>query len=107
VGSARLIDRDRSPFSLRRVAAVSVLLLMAALYVSPVQKYLGSSRRLRDERGQLTTLKRQHDRLVAEAAALGTKAKIEIMARACGYVLPNEHPLVISDIAQSKLTHCG
>jgi hypothetical protein len=89
------------------VAAVSVLLLMAALYVSPVQKYLGSSRRLNDERGQLATLKREHDRLVAEAAALGTTAKIEIMARACGYVFPNEHPLVISDVAESKLARCG
>jgi hypothetical protein len=102
-----MMDRDRSPFSFRRVAAVSVLLLMAALYVSPVQKYLGSSQRLRDERAQVTALKRQHDRLVAESAALGTTAKIEIMARACGYVFPNEHALVISDIAQSKLTRCG
>jgi hypothetical protein len=106
VGSVRLIDSDRRPFSLRRVAAVSVLLLMAALYVSPVQKYLGSSSRLRDEHAQLAALQREHDRLVAESAALGTTAKIEIMARACGFIFPNEHPLVIRDIAATK-AHCG
>jgi septum formation initiator len=86
---------------------VSVLLLMAALYVSPVQKYLGSSQRLRDERAQLATLQRQHDRLAAESAALTTNARIEVLARACGFIFPNEHPLVITDIPAADATSCG
>jgi cell division protein FtsL len=99
--------RDRSPFSLRRVAAVSVLLLMAALYVSPVQKYLGSSQRLREERAHVAALQRQHDRLQAEAAALLTKARIVELARACGWIYPNEHPLVVKDIPHDIATQCG
>lgn len=106
MGSVRLKGRDRRPFSFRRAAAVSVLLLMAALYVSPVQKYLASSSRVRDENAQLAALKKDHDRLVAESAALGTTAKIEIMARACGFIFPNEHPLVIRDIPETT-SHCG
>jgi hypothetical protein len=99
--------RDRSPFTFRRVAAASVLLLMAALYVSPVQKYLRSDERLQRSQTQVVMLQHEHDRLQSEAAALLTKARIVELARACGWIYPGEHPLVIRDIPASAATQCG
>jgi hypothetical protein len=99
--------RDRSPFTFRRVAAASVLLLMAALYVSPVQKYLRSDERLQHSQTQVVMLQHEHDRLQSEAAALLTKARIVELARACGWIYPSEHPLVIRDIPGSAATQCG
>jgi hypothetical protein len=103
----RLRDADRRPFSLRRVAAASVLLLMAALYVSPVQKYLHSGDRMRTDTAQVAALQRQHDRLQAELAALQTKSQIIILARACGWIFPNEHPMVVADLPASAATKCN
>ena len=85
---------------------MSVLLLMAALYVSPVQKYLGSSQRLRDERAQLATLQQRHDQLVRESQALGTTPQIELLARECGWVFPGEVSLVIEDIPPRDGAQC-
>jgi hypothetical protein len=99
--------RDRSPFTLRRVAAALVLLLMAALYVSPVQKYLRSDERLQRSQRQVVMLQHEHDRLQAEAAALLTKVRIVELARACGWIYPGEHPLVVRDIPASTATQCG
>ena len=83
--------RDRSPFTFRRVAAASVLLLMAALYVSPVQKYLRSDERLQRSQTQVVMLQHEHDRLQSEAAALldegadrraGTRLRLDLPRRA-------------------------
>ena len=46
-------------------------------------------------------LQHEHDRLQSEAAALLTKARIVELARACGWIYPGEHPLVIRDIPAS------
>jgi hypothetical protein len=92
---------------MRRVAAASVLLLMAALYVSPVQKYLHAKDRMRSDAAAVAALQQRHDKLQAELAALGTKAQIIVMARACGWVFPGEHPLVIRDLPPGSATQCG
>jgi len=36
-----------------------------------------------------------------------TKARIVELARACGWIYPGEHPLVIRDIPASAATQCG
>ena len=102
-----MIRRDSRPLSIRRVAAVAVLLLMAALYVSPVQKYLNSSQRLQSDRAQLAALQRQHDRLTAEAASLDTRATVVTLARACGWIYPGEHVFVIKDIPDADRVQCS
>jgi cell division protein FtsB len=107
VGSGRLIRRDGRSLSIRRVAAVAVLLLMAALYVSPVQKYLRTSQRLQSDRAQVEALQRQHDRLTAEASALNTQPTIVMLARACGFIYPGERTFVIQDVPVSDNVQCG
>jgi hypothetical protein len=107
VGPLHRDDRDHSPFSLRRVAAASVLLLMAALYVTPVEKYLHSGDRMRTDKAQVAALQQRHDQLQAELAALQTKPQIIVLARACGWVFPNEHPLVIRDLPPGSATNCS
>jgi hypothetical protein len=75
--------------------------------VSPVQKYLRSDERLQQSQTQVVMLQHEHDRLQSEAAALLTKSRIVELARACGWIYPNEHPLVIRDIPASAATQCG
>ena len=104
--SARSIRDQSRPFSKRRLAAVAVLLLMAALYVSPVQKYLRTGARLHDSRSQLIGLQRRHDQLVRDSEALGTTAQIELLARECGWVFPGEVPLVIEDVPPRDDAQC-
>jgi cell division protein FtsB len=107
VGSARLIRREGRPLSIRRVAAVAVLLLMAALYVSPVQKYLRASQRLHSDRAQVEALQRKHDKLTTEAASLNTQPTIVMLARACGFIYPGEHTFVIQDVPVADNVQCG
>ena len=65
MGPVRSAGPRPQPVPFRRVAGgVAVLLLMAALYVSPVQKYLRSGRSgCSDSQTQLATLQHEHDRL--------------------------------------------
>jgi cell division protein FtsB len=107
VGSGRLIRREGRPLSIRRVAAVAVLLFMAALYVSPVQKYLRASQRLHADRTQVEALQRQHDRLTTEAASLNTQSTIVMLARACGFIYPGEHTFVIQGLPVDDHVQCG
>ena len=102
-------SRSRPPtLSVRRVAALGVLAAVAALYVSPVQKYLRSARAAagyQTPTGDAAAA--QHDRLHPEAAALDTNERIILLARDCGWIFPGEHPLVIRDIPASAATQCG
>jgi hypothetical protein len=86
---------------------VAVLLLMAALYVSPVQKYLDERARLHEERSQLAALKREHDRLETMASALLTKPRIVLLARECGWIFPGEKPLVIQGVEPRDGAQCS
>jgi hypothetical protein len=85
---------------MRRLVTVAVLLLMAALYVSPVQKYLDERARLAQERSQLAALQREHDRLQTIASGLQTRPGIILLARECGWIFPRERPLVVQGLAR-------
>ena len=106
MASARSIRDQSRALSKRRLAAVAVLLLMAALYVSPVQKYLRAGRRLDHSRSQLTALQLRHDQLEGDAAALQTTPRIVLLARECGWVFPGEVPLVIKDVRPRDGAQC-
>ena len=92
---------------MRRAVTVAVLLLMAALYVSPVQKYLNERARVHEERGQLAALKREHDRLEAIASGLQTKPGIVLLARRCGWIFPSERPLVVQGLVPRDGAECS
>jgi hypothetical protein len=99
--------RDQSrPLPKRRLAAVAVLMLMAALYVSPVQKYLRAGARLDESRAQLAALQHRHDQLVQDSQALGTTPRIVLLARECGWVYPGDVPLVIVDVKPREGAQC-
>jgi hypothetical protein len=108
VASARSISSARPPsFSVRRAVTIGVLLLMAALYVNPVQRYLDERARLHDERAQLAALQREHDRLEAQASGLLTRPRIVLLARECGWIFPGERPLVIQGVTPRDGAQCS
>ncbi len=103
---ARIAPQPPRAIPYRRLAALAVLAVMAALYVSPAQRYLGANRQVTDQRSQLAALQRQHDRLVQEVAALQTPQQIQLLARECGWIMPGEHPLVVMDIPSRPGAQC-
>lgn len=107
MASARSMSSGRAPFSVRRAVTVAVLVLMAGLYVSPVQKYLHERARLHEERAQLAALQREHDQLQASASALMTKRRIILLARECGWIFPGEKPLVIQGVEPRDGAQCS
>ncbi len=80
------------------------MLLMAALYVSPVQKYLHAEQQVRNERATLARLTQQNQTLRTTVARLqptthGANSAIVAIARQCGWVYPGERTIVITGVA--------
>ena len=84
-----------------RLAAVAVLVLMAALYVGPVEKYLRVQRELQQQRALVANLERAHGALNLRLAALHGKAAIVECARARGWVFPGEQSLIVTGVPQT------
>jgi len=89
--------------SVGRLVAVAVLVVIAALYVGPVQKYLQVRRDLSVQKTEVSRLEREHGRLVRLERSLHTRATIVWYARRCGWVFPGETPIVVQGIGGS---HC-
>jgi hypothetical protein len=92
---------------LRRVAAFVVLLVVAALYVAPVQKYLRVHRELSRQRAALSEAQRRNAALTRADQALGTDVRIITLARECGWIFPGERPLVVEGLPGGDQTHCS
>ena len=92
--------------SVRRLAALGVLAVVAALYVSPVQKYLRVQREVRYQNAELARAEQRHDALIQERAALDTNQRIILLARECGWIFPGEQPLVIEGLPPGTASHC-
>ena len=99
-------DQLRS-IPLRRVAALVVLVVVAALYVAPVQKYLRVHRDLARQRAELTQMQRRNSDLERAGQALETDARIIVLARECGWIFPGETPLVVEGLPGGDQTHCS
>jgi cell division protein FtsL len=84
--------------SVRRLAALGVLAVVAALYVSPVQKYLRVQREVRYQNAELARAEQRHDALIQERTALDTNQRIILLARECGWIFPGERALVIEGL---------
>jgi hypothetical protein len=89
--------------SVGRLVAVAVFVVIAALYVGPVQKYLQVRRDLSVQKTEVGRLEREHGRLVRLERSLHTRATIVWYARRCGWVFPGETPIVVQGIGGS---HC-
>ena len=89
--------------SVGRLVAVAVFVVIAALYVGPVQKYLQVRRDLSVQRTEVSRLEREHGRLIRLERSLHTRATIVWYARRCGWVFPGETPIVVQGIGGS---HC-
>jgi cell division protein FtsL len=99
--------RSRLPaLSLRRLVAFGVLAVVAALYVSPVQKYLRVQREVRHQQVELDRAQQRHDALTSERAALDTNQRIILLARECGWIFPGERPLVIQGLPPRTSSNC-
>jgi hypothetical protein len=90
--------------SVGRLVAVAVFVVIAALYVGPVQKYLQVRRDLSVQKTEVSRLEREHGRLVRLERSLHTRATIVWYARRCGWVFPGETPIVVQGIGGSD---CG
>ena len=89
--------------SVGRLVAIAVFVVIAALYVGPVQKYLQVRRDLSVQKTEVSRLEREHGRLVRLERSLHTRATIVWYARRCGWVFPGETPIVVQGIGGS---HC-
>jgi hypothetical protein len=81
-----------------RIAVIAGLVLIAALYVGPVEKYLRVQRELRQERAIVGRLQNVHDVLGVRVTALHTKPAIVQCARARGWVFPGEKTVIVTGI---------
>jgi hypothetical protein len=79
-----------------------VLVLIAALYVGPLQKELRLRSELASGRATLTALDRRHEQLMALEAALHTRAEIVRVARGCGWIFPGEQEIVVKGLASGS-----
>ena len=79
-----------------------VLLLIAALYVGPLQKELRLRSELTSGRTRVASLDRRHKQLTALEAALHTRAEIIRVARGCGWIFPNETEYVVKGLASGS-----
>jgi cell division protein FtsB len=96
--AARSRSSRPSGFPLRRVVTAGILLVIAALYVSPVQKYLRVQRQLAEQGTLVRRLERQHQALVQRVAALHGKTAIVQCARQRGWVFPGETTLIVTGL---------
>ena len=87
--------------SVGRLVAVAVFVVIAALYVGPVQKYLQVRRDLSVQKTEVSRLEREHARLVRLERSLHTRATIVWYARRCGWVFPGETPIVVQGVGGS------
>jgi len=106
VAIARPAPRRIPSLSIRRLVAFGVLAVVAALYVSPVQKYLRVQRELQHQRAELTRAQARHDDLLRERAALDTNQRIIMLARECGWIFPGEQALVIEGLPSRDAASC-
>ena len=82
-----------------RLIAGGVLVLIAALYVGPLQKELRLRTELAAGRTRVAALERRHKHLLGVEAALHTRAEIVRVARGCGWIFPHEQAYVIKGLA--------
>jgi hypothetical protein len=106
VARRRSFRRTSRILPLRRLSAVVVLAVMAALYVNPVQRYLHASHRLQDQRALVAALQHRHDSLIADSSQVHTTAGVELLARECGWIFPHEQPLVIEGVPARDDAQC-
>ena len=79
--------------------AAAVLLLIAALYVGPLQKELRLRSQLAGGQVRVANLERRHRHLLGVEAALHTPAEIIRVARSCGWIFPGEQAYVVKGLA--------
>lgn len=75
-----------------------MLLLIAALYVGPLQKELRLRSELTSGRARVAALQHRHRQLLATEAALHTRAEIVRVARGCGWIFPGETAYVVKGL---------
>lgn len=85
-----------------RVVAGIVLVLIAALYVGPLQKELRLRSELAAGRTKVAALDRRHDQLLALEASLHTRAEIVRVARGCGWIFPGEKAFVVKGLVSGS-----
>ena len=82
-----------------RIVAAVVLLLIAALYVGPLQKELRLRSQLAGGRARVAALERRHRHLLASRGGAHTRAEIVRVARGCGWIFPGEQAYVVKGLA--------
>ncbi len=103
---ARRIGTPRS-LTRRRLLALVVLLVIAGLYVDPVQKYLRVTALLDSQQAEVRALERRRDALARRAAWLEGNGGIIAAARACGWIMPGERPIIVAGVPERDRTPCS
>ncbi|HEX5260356.1 MAG TPA: septum formation initiator family protein [Gaiellales bacterium] len=88
------------PHGLRmgRLVAAVVLVVVAALYVGPIEKYLRVQRDLHQQRALVSELSTRRQELLCDVRNLHTKHAMVELARRAGWVLRGETLVVVNDV---------
>jgi cell division protein FtsB len=81
-----------------RLVAAVVLVVIAALYVGPVEKYLRVQRDLHQQRALVGQLSARRQDLLCDVRNLHTKHAMVELARRAGWVFRGETLVVVNDI---------
>lgn len=81
-----------------RLIAAVVLVIVAALYVGPIEKYLRVQRDLRQQRALVGELSKRRRELLCDVSNLKTKHGMIELARRAGWVLQGETLVVVNDV---------
>ena len=79
-----------------------MLVLIAALYVGPLQKELRLRSELASGRTTVAALDKRHEQLMALEAALHTRSEIIRVARGCGWIFPGEKAFVVKGLVTAS-----
>ena len=81
-------------------------MVIAALYVGPVEQLPGVQRELSQQRGLVHRLQQRQAALETHARLLGTRGAIVQCARSRGWVLPGEQTLVVTGLPAAAGNAC-
>jgi cell division protein FtsB len=85
-----------------RLGLLGVLVVILALYVSPVMHWIEQSRTASHERSEVRSLQAEHDTLQGRLRDLRRPGAIEREARKLGMVAPGEKPYVVRGLPSER-----
>ena len=100
VSARRRLRRPPRGRIVLRWLALAVTVLVALLYVGPLETYLETRAELADRRAEVEGLRREHRRLEQRLSASTSPEALLVEARRLGFVKEGEHLFIVKGIRE-------